>query len=311
MIKKTIYPPRFITGIEYLHQQLYEAHLKGAQIANRLLGTPKPDKGKLTTFYIYVDFAETQPENKIKGYFSTKYKVLRLLPIEFDISLLFPVVNHGGGTFKKANGILYEDVKNAKYNRIKTFYRFTPVRPWQIQHNKILYNIKSVPNPILSSFSQTVQLDDIGCPFYSFPDLKELALVNINPEIQNNKYSLVGKQYYAPLTISDDIDCVLFAELDNPYDDNAIKVLRWFPVKKGKEIEQRLGLEPEGGDVFFELGYISRKENSNLHRFMVETNSRILFGNISNDKISIAGGVKIFQTNDIKYPKCLYNIKLV
>lgn len=311
MLKKTIYNPRFITGIESLHQQLYEAHLKGAQIANRLLGTPKPEKDKLTTFHIFVDFAETQPENKIKGYFSTKYTVLRFLPIEFDVSLLFPVVNHGGGTFRKAPGVLYEDVKNAKYERIKTFYRFLPIRALQIEHNKILYNIKNVTDSTLSSFSQTIQLDDIGCPFSRFPDLKELALVNINPEIQNNKYSIVGKQFYAPLTKSNDIDCVLFAELDNPYDANAIKVLRWFPVKKGKELEQRLGIEPQGGDVFFELGYISREENSDLHKLMIESRSRILFGKMSNDSISITGGVKIFQTNDIKYPKCLYNINLV
>ena len=106
------------------------------------------------------------------------------------------------------------------------------------------------------------------------------------------------------------MNCVLFAEIDNKHDRNAIKVLRWFPEKRRYNGEKSQHLYFKG-DYFFELGYVSREENEELHKFMVEEKSRILFGEINNDKIKIIGGIKMFLTNNIKYPKSLYSIKII
>lgn len=81
-------------------------------------------------------------------------------------------------------------------------------------------------------------------------------------------------------------------------------------MNKECKVDQLMGLEPNGGDLFFEWGYISRTENSELHDFMVDKKSRLLFGKVADKKISIMGGVKTFKTNSLKYPRCLYNIKL-
>lgn len=305
MKKEDSHGPCFVDGVEKLHRLLYETHLKAAKIANDLIGKKEPRADRAYIFRIYVDFEEAQPDNKIKGYFASKNTILRFLPIEFDYALLFPVKNHGGGTFKQAPGILFRDIKHAQQCRQKLFLRFTPIRAIEAEENKILYNINIVDNPV--SFGE---IDDIGLPYYTFPDVTKLAIVDIPSDYIGRQYRLVGKQFYAPLTRRKDMDCVLFAQLDNEYDENAIKVLRWFPAKKGVETDQLLGVAPGGGDCFFELGYISREENAALHKYMVDNNSRLLFGKISGDKISITGGVKLFKTNDLKYPRCLYNIPL-
>lgn len=70
------------------------------------------------------------------------------------------------------------------------------------------------------------------------------------------------------------------------------------------------GIVFQGGDCFFQLGHIARNENSDLHAFMIKYRSRILFGKIEEDNISIIGGIKMFQSNNVKYPKCLYNIPI-
>lgn len=302
---KEISSLRLVDGVEKLHRLLYESHLKAAKIANELIGKKEPRADRASSFCIYVDFEEKQPDNKIKGYFSSKNTILRFLPIEFDYALLFPVKNHGGGTFKQAPGILISEILQAQRFHKKLFLRFTPIRAIETEEKKILYNVKIVEEPV--SFGE---LDDIGLPYYKFPDLTKLALVDIPSDYIGRQYRLVGKQFYAPLTRRKDMDCVLFAQLDNEYDEYAIKVLRWFPAKKGDEIDKLLGFASGGGDCFFELGHISREENAALHKYMVDNNSRLLFGKLSGDKISIIGGVKLFKTNDLKYPRCLYNISL-
>lgn len=313
MLKTDFTPshPRLVDGVESLHRQLFEVHQKAAKLAHILLGKPEPHKERPSSFSIYIDFEEAQPENKIKGYFMTRNTILHFLPIEFDYALLFPVKNHGGGTFQEAPGIKYAEIHQAKSARQKLFIRFLPIRALHTEENKVLYNIKIVEKPITSSFVPGPEIDDIGLPYYDFPDIEKLSMGDIPSNLQNEQYTLVGTHFYAPMTYSKDFDCVLFAQIDNEYDENAIKILRWFPEKKGNEVDQLLGMAPNGGDVFFELGYLSRSENAQLHKFMVENNSRLLFGKRIGDKISIEGGVKLFSTNDIKYPRCLYNIKLV
>ena len=167
MIKIEIIPPEFVDGVEKLHHELYEAHLKARKLVSRLLGKPEPRDDRALGFSIYVDFEENHPENKIKGYFTTKYTVLRFLPIEFDYALLFPVKNHGGGTFQLAPGINYLDIQQAKTTGRKLFIRFIPIRAIEAEDNKILYNIKIVEDSITSSLRSGI--DDIGVPYYSFP----------------------------------------------------------------------------------------------------------------------------------------------
>lgn len=62
------------------------------------------------------------------------------------------------------------------------------------------------------------------------------------------------------------------------------------------------------GDVFFELGYVSKSSNRDLHDFMTRNSSRLLFGRIKDDKISLMGGIKIFFEKDFNYPACLIKI---
>ena len=286
--------PKFIDGVVKLHSQLTDAFNKAEKVARQLIGS-FPSRN---IFSIFIDFSEEQPTNKIKGYFTFKSAILRFLPIEFDKALLFPIYNHGGGNFNYGNGISIKEIDDMILNRSKILVRFCPIRDISDQ---ILYNVKVIP---------TLIRDDFGKPFFKFPDIEHLSISDISSSITANNYTLVGKQYYAPFTKETEVNCVLFAQLDNEYDKNAIKVLRWLPSKKGIELDQVLGIEPNGGDVFFELGHVSRQENGILHSYMVQNDARLLFGVISDNQIRISGGIKLFQANDMKYPRCLYNIPL-
>lgn len=296
-------PAKYVDGVEKLHDQFHEECLKAMKIAKRLLGFPMPNPEKHKTFYIFVDFSEPQPLDRLKGYFKLRKTIMRFLPIEFDYALLFPVRNHGGGDFKTAHGITYTKIKEAIRNREKVCIVFFPI-PYI--EDKTLYCIgsKKMTAPLEKI------LDDVGLPYFNFSDVDFLSLIDIPNYVYSQSYTLVGKQYYAPYMTDKECHCVLFAQKDNEYDTNAIKVLRWFPVKKGIEVDQILGIQDYGGDFFFEMGYISREENSDLHDFMMRWNSRILFGKAVGNKISITGGVKQFMNNEFKYPRCLYNIKL-
>ena len=101
---------------------------------------------------------------------------------------------------------------------------------------------------------------------------------------------------------------LLEREADNKYDSNAIKVLRWFPVSRQCALDECFFEEVNWGDVFYELGYISRHENAELHSFMLSNKSPLLFAKKLGDKISIIGGAKIFFSNDFSYPACLLKI---
>lgn len=305
----TLYPepPKFVDGIEKLHAQLHQEYLKAMQIAKKLLGFSEPSPFEPETFRIFVDFTEPQPSNSLKGYFLSGNKIMRFLPLEFDYALLFPVNNHGYGDFRTAHGITYAEIQEAisKKKLIRLVFRSIP----EIE-NKILYSVDFWISRKYPTVPVEKLLDDVGQPFYNFSDIDYLSLIDVPSELSSRNYSLVGKQDYAPYTTNKECHCVLFAQIDNEYDTNAIKVLRWFPVKKGIEVDQLLGIQKDGGDLFFEMGYISREENADLHDFMMNSNSRILFGIAVDSKISITGGVKQFMDNEFKYPRCLYNIKL-
>lgn len=91
-----------------------------------------------------------------------------------------------------------------------------------------------------------------------------------------------------------------------PTDDETIKHYK----EDLKKVDKIIVKERNCCDVFFELGYISKDENAKLHEFIVENDSRILFGKIKENKIAIIGGLNIFSENDFSYPLCIANIPL-
>lgn len=92
-----------------------------------------------------------------------------------------------------------------------------------------------------------------------------------------------------------------------PTDDATIKHYK----EELKKLDAIIAKECNCSDVFFELGYISKDENTKLHNFMVENESRILFGKIKENKITISGGLNIFLENEFNYPLCIANIPLI
>lgn len=329
MIKEDI-TPIYVDGVVELHKQFYKACLDALKIASEV--TPIPTKQvehirATRRFCIYVDPQDTQPENGIKGYFMFGKKIYRFLNISFDYALLYPVRNHRRDSFKKNIIPSLSELHRMPSPYIIYFsaikYRnITDSRTEEIPENEVYFKsqIRKLDNdclllPVTETIFSTNFIDDIGKPFYKFSDINCLSSCDVPNELLNTKYSLVGKQFYAPRTTKEPFYCVLYAETENEYDPNAIKVLRWFPGKKGTEIDKELGTgnsldQGVGSDYFFELGHISRQENFDLHQFMVDNSSQLLFAKCEEDKISIIGGIKDFETNDFKYPICLYNIPI-
>ena len=306
--------PIIVDGVRELHQQINSAFETAVSIASRT-GVISLDDAKNQLkekhFEIVVNTNEKQPENGLKGYFIFKNMICRFLDITFDYALLFPIRDH---SFCDVNyfleGITYNEIQELIRNRSSFILRFMRFKEIGLCSNRpipINFTLFRVALEVTTLSDGT--FDEVGNPYYEFPDIDKLNLVDI-PEKLHHEYTLVGKNFYAPFTTNNTCNCVLFAQLDNQYDDSAIKVLRWLPAKKSDEIDQLLSLESERGNHFFEMGYISKQENSDLHSFMVEQNSRLLFGIKNGNRISIDGGIKIFQTSDLKYPVCLYNIKL-
>ena len=306
MLKKMpIIPPRFVDGVEKLHAQLHDAYSKAQKLFGSVLGTSSVPKGgslHSKSIRILVDFNETQPEDKLTGYFVFGWTIARFLPITFDMALLFPVHNHGGGDIPTRSGITYDKILKSKRNRDVVLFNFMRIE----YEDSPLYSTSMMAD-FLSRYAD--KIDDVG-QLYFPTDLTDLSVIDIPKAYTERSYTLVGERYYSPYVTKGEAYCVLFAQFDNEYDSNAIKVLRWFPVQKGIEAAQMMGLEPDGGDVFFELGYISRQENSELHSFMVENHSQLLFGKKEGNSITLLGGVKMFKSNDLKYTRCLYKIAL-
>lgn len=279
----------YVDGVKNLLEQFINAHQRAKEIFERLVC-------KSNDCDIMVDFSENQPDNKFKGYFMFNGIILRFLPITFDIALLFPIKDHISNIVPR--GVSYKRIIEKKNNGkpVKICFRNTSFKEF-------------LPVVSILDFDAFFKLDDLGKPVYEFPDIDYLSIIDIPVNFLSKNYTLVGKQYYAPYTTDDEVYCVLFAEMDNIYDEYAIKVLRWLPTNKEIESEQ---LEDTilYGDVFFEMGYISQAQNSVLHSFMKLNYSRLLFGKIKCNQITLIGGIKMFLFNDLKYPKCLYNIRL-
>lgn len=303
-----ILPYEFLDGVENLHRQLYEAERHTSSIIYNLMGGRKPRKEDVMRFQIFVDFSEPQPKDRIRGYFMYRTKILRFLPIEFDIAVLFPVSNYGENDFKLSEGIYFKDIQSAKDKKQKIFIWFIPLTTLESETKKIIYNIEMREGPLRKPCKFEEKIDDIGLPFYNFSDINQLAIKDIPLHFLNLQFTLKRKEFYAPYTTKREIHCILFAELDNPYDEKAIKVLRWLPMTREKWFDTHLLDNNDSADVFFELGYVSENENQELHDFMVSSSSRLLFGKVKDNIITIIGGIKMFFSKDLNYPNCLFNI---
>ena len=378
--------PEYIDGIKELHTQLDFACKDAYQMSKKYILFSKATSDMVLNqhiFKIFVDFSEEQPENAVKGYFVFGHNIIRFASVVLDYAVLFPVCNHSGGDDKEnREGITYAEILEMKRNRNKVFIKFSPKEDSRIKEPLYVaeYRIHT---------RASARLDDIGKPFIVFDDVKSLKICNIPEQLTTNKYTLAGKQYYAPYSTSKEMYCALFAQTNNEYDENAIKVLRWFPISRAEAAKERQEIEeakeklqrqeknylrmlkmtrsndqydaylqrPESfirpvnesiylrkkkmtrsndqfdaylqrskaviqelkesiananshGNMFFELGYIARTDNSELHKFMIENSSRLLFGKIENDKISLLGGIKIFFDNDFNFPASLIKIPI-
>lgn len=348
----------YIDGIKKLHAQLDSVCKDAYQMSKKYILLPKNTSNIVLNrhvFKIFVDFAEEQPENAVKGYFVFGHDIIRFASIVLDYAVLFPVCDHSGWDNKEnRKGISYAEILELKRNKNKVFISFSPKENSRISEPLYVADYRICAGTL-------ALFDDIGKPFSAFDDVESLKVCDIPEQLTNNKYTLVGKQYYAPYSASKESYCALFAQTNNEYDENAIKVLRWFPksrtvavneiteIEKAKEELQRrernlfkmteIMLEMTGsidqndvslqnlrakiqelkgiianenshGDMFFELGYIARTDNSELHNFMIENSSRLLFGKIEHDKISLLGGIKIFFDNDFNFPASLIKIPI-
>ena len=313
-MKKNLYEPSYIEGVKELHIQLLKAFNEALKNLSYYFILPDRFKSKLVDWRgidLFVDFNESQPQDGVKAYLFIQSKIFRFISFNLDYVTFFPVKDHNRNADGEydSKGIGYDDLSNLKRIRSKVVFHFKKRKTFSSDSPIFEITFRELDLTKTSElFEFESHLDDVGIPFYRFPDITELKLSNIPKEFLEKTYTLVGKQFYAPFTKKEECHCVLFAELDNQYDEKAIKVLRWFPMKRKKWLDSYLLENTYPSDVFFELGHVSRQENQELHDFMVSSSSRLLFGKVKNNDISIMGGIKIFLSNDFNYPMCLSKI---
>lgn len=263
------------------------------RVSNKLLSL----QGRLL-----VDFSKEQPQNALKGYFIFGGKnsvVHRFLTVIIEYPFFFPIIDYSQD-IELNKGVKYSDIKRLITAKNPVVISYKPIG--SISDKITLFTTTvhtNIENKIIAP------KDDVGMPFCLFKDIDELWLKDIPATLLKREYTAVGINYYAPYSTNEESYCVLFAQLDNPYDDHAIKLLRWFPQDRNSCFPQDKCF---WGDVFYEMGYISRNENTELHQFMTDNKSRILFGKKTGNKIVLLGGVKIFLGGSFNYPKCLSNI---
>ena len=127
--------------------------------------------------------------------------------------------------------------------------------------------------------------DDIGKCFNSFTKSPHLMNVPVPESLLKDSFPMTGTAYYAPYTKKNGIYCVLYAQLDNPHDPNAVKVLRWLPDNKNEN-------NPISHSLY-ELGFIARDSNK-LHNEMCRSGNRFLFGKIEDNMVKIIGNAREF-----------------
>ena len=227
-------PPKYIKGVLELNSRLDKVYSEALSFIESYIHLPKEEILALKenkSFFIFILPTEKQPENGFNGFIVIYNYVLRFLKVSIDYASLFPVRNHNSSNSVE-KGIKYDEIKRLKNQR----------HPFVI---KITAKTYSEKQPLfdfeLCDFSEFCRrkLIDFGNPYSSFNDVGPLNSSVIIPSSLNSRtYNLVGTHFYAPFYNLEDCHCVLFAQNDNPYDENAIKVLRWFPKDRTISIEQ-------------------------------------------------------------------------
>ena len=294
----------YVDGVVKLHELLSSACQEAYGIAKKCI--PNLSEKSCRVLNIFVDFSEEQPDNALKGYFVFDKILFRFLTITFDYALLFPANDHVMFDSYRSKGITFSEIENMIKAKSPYCFIFRPC--FGDEGTPKLFRF-IIANSLTEKDSIFYPIkDEVGCPFTSLEKIEELCLIDVPQRFSSVQYTLVGKQYYAPYSTDKESYCVLYAEKDNEHDCNAIKVLRWFPVSRQCALDASFFEEVNWGDVFYELGYISRHENAELHSFMLSNKSPLLFAKKLGDKISIIGGAKIFFSNDFSYPACLLKI---
>lgn len=299
-------PPEFVDGIKALHKQFADACQEGYKLLAKYICVPAV-YARTHQYVICVDFKEEQPENALRGHLVIREYICRFTTIILDYSLLFPNKNRSNSDdILNDKGISFSEIKELKRQRGCVFIRFSSRQGGLCVARKTIgrFPVKH------DDGTRGSKLDDLGKPCLTFPDIGALKVMDIPTQLCDITYTLVGKQFYAPLTTADEYYCALYAQIDNEYDENAIQVLRWLPEERTKSIENST-CDENFGDLFFELGYIAKSENYELHRFMIENSNRILFGKIKDSQISLMGGINVFFEHNFKYPACLIKIPTI
>lgn len=307
MLKESFFTNHeYVDGVVKLHELLSSSCQEAYEIAKKCVPNLPDRQSKGVN--VYVDFREEQPENALKGYFVFGRILFRFLTITFDYALLFPANDHVAFDSFKSTGICFSEIEDMKRKKTPICFIFRTL-PTDLGTPKLYRTIKGYPltkkEGILTC--KFYPIDEIGCPYTSFDEIEELHLIDVPQNLSSVQYTLVGKDYYAPYSTDKEAFCVLYAMKYNEFDCNAIKVLRWFPVSRQCVLDATHE-DVNWGDIFYELGYISRHENAELHSFMLSNKSPLLFAKKLGDKISIIGGAKIFFSNDFSYPACLLKI---
>ena len=252
--------------------------------------------------------------------------VIRQCTVKVDMAFFFPITDQYFGKVI-TNGITAKKLQRIKWG--DRIFDFCPI--YSSLPEQRLNPVYEVTDRRLS-LSKGDITDDLGLVWNDMHKITSLSVCTI-PSKYLIDYDLVGIYHYAKYTKTEDLDCVLFAETDNPYDESAIKVLRWLPqARRASRLYDRYGQNilkldqarrasrlydryvqnilwlDRRGNLFFQLGYIKRDQNSDLHNYMINNNCRILFARCSNSKINIKGGINILSEENVWYPSSLINI---
>ncbi|MBR8764879.1 hypothetical protein IX336_000232 [Porphyromonas levii] len=232
--------------------------------------------------------------NTVILYFVIDGCILRQGSIEVDLAFFFPITDQTNGD------ILVEGVSMSRLrsiNQENTFFKFSLKQ--LSGTNTTLYS-KAI---IEGEAENTLVKDDRGVVWNGMDDIPSLSSAKLPKKLQVN-YPLVGVYYRARYTKEEDMYCVLVAEIDNPHDASAIRVLRWDAQKR---TDGKISLI---GNVFFDLGFIAKENNEQLHQYMVKNNCRILFAKRHKSTLQILGGIEVLKNDDLYYPNCLLNIPI-
>ena len=340
----------YVDGVKELQKKFLEAancafeiSVKHIEKSDKFVeGYTNKEVGKIINnpYELFIDFCEEQPENALKGYFVLEHKIHRFLIFTIDIALLFPQTNHYNFTNESHNGLCYSEIENLKNRQAKIiiqFYFGLDSKKNLVCRKRTIDFCQRRALHTLKRMGYIYELyDDIGEPFTIPKEVDKLKIIDF-PTHLKKKYNMVAT--FAPYT-QKECYCALFAE-----DNEAIKVLRWFPKSRTEIMKKRYAeqsyktfdkiykeidfdgkdlcvrenelykknflLEEFAGDTFFELGCVNDINVKELYDFMIKNNSRILFAKIEDLEIIILGGVKFFIESEFCYPLCLSNIEIL